>query len=93
MWYPAAVSAIQSGEKKVQLPLVLIARRDPELDIGWSLDSIISTQLLQDVCVNIKLLGREVHSSTADRSRTGNTGRKKAKPQRIPQRLDLKSTL
>lgn len=56
MWYPVTVSAIQSGKKTVPLPLVLIAHRDPELNINWRLDSIISMQQLQDVQVNIKSL-------------------------------------
>lgn len=57
---------------------MLIAHRDLELDIGWSLDSIISMQQLQDVCVNIKFVGREVHSSGTDTGRAGKTGREKA---------------
>lgn len=77
---------------RVRLPLVLIAHPDPELDIGWSLDSIILMQRLQDVCVNVKFVGREVHSSSTDRNWTGNTGEGKKKkksnlkPQRIPSR-------
>ena len=49
---------------------MLIAPRDLELDIGWSLDSIISLQQLQDVRVNIKFAGGEVHSTGTDTSRT-----------------------
>lgn len=77
IWYQAAVSAIQSGGKRVRLPLVLIAHRDPELDVSWSLDSIISMQQLQVVSVNIKFVGHEVHSTSTDRSWTGNNGNKK----------------
>lgn len=78
MWYRASVSAIQSGgEKRLRLPLVLIAHRNPELYISLSLDSIILMQQVQDVRVNIKFVGREVHSTSTDRSRTGTTGRKK----------------
>lgn len=77
----AALSAIQSGGEggRVGLPLVLIAHPDPELDIGRSLDSIISMQQPQDVRVNIKFVAGEVHCSSTDASRTGNTGRKKKK--------------
>lgn len=44
-------------KKTVPLPLVLIAHWDPEFNINWRLDSIISIQQLQDVHVNIKSLG------------------------------------
>lgn len=58
---------------------MLIAHPDPELDIGLSLDSIISMQQPQDVRVNIKFVAGEAHCSSMDTSQTGNTGRKKKK--------------
>lgn len=57
------------------LPLVLIAHRDPELNINPRLVSIISMRQVQDVRVNIKFVGCEVHSLGTDGSWTGSTGR------------------